>query len=62
MPIYEYRCNECGKKFDMLRGMADRDDDVICPKCGANKPKRMITSAFSRTGEGGSGGEVRMPT
>lgn len=32
MPIYEYRCNECGYEFEEYRGMADRYN-VNCPDC-----------------------------
>lgn len=48
MPIYAYRCRECGEKFELVRGMLSNDDDVICPKCGAIKPQRVISSIFSR--------------
>jgi len=25
MPLYEYRCQKCGKRFEMLRKMQDAD-------------------------------------
>ena len=33
MPIYDYRCVQCGHRFDLLRSMSSRDE-VKCPKCG----------------------------
>ena len=53
MPIYEYQCKKCGYKFDHLaRTLAD--DAKTCPKCGAKKPAKLISS-FS-TSEDSSGG------
>ena len=31
MPIYEYKCDDCGTKFEKL---VRRDDKVLCPECG----------------------------
>lgn len=43
MPTYEYECADCGP-FDMLRPVAQRDDELNCPRC--NRPsRRVIVSA-----------------
>ena len=34
MPVYDYKCPKCGHRFDLLRSMSARDEDVRCPKCG----------------------------
>jgi len=49
MPVYEYRCSSCGKKFAKLVGMvAGASSDAIeCPKCGGADVERLI-SRFSR--------------
>lgn len=52
MPIYEYKCEECGKTFEVLTKASNRDDEKKCPDCGSKKVKR----AFSVFGVGGSGG------
>ena len=33
MPLYEYRCNACSQTFELLRPMADRALQAICPGC-----------------------------
>jgi len=33
MPIYEYECEKCGLKFDLMRKIGG-DDGVSCIKCG----------------------------
>ena len=34
MPVYNYRCEQCGV-FDQIRRVAMRDEPASCPKCGA---------------------------
>ncbi|MFN7925961.1 MAG: zinc ribbon domain-containing protein [Bryobacteraceae bacterium] len=55
MPMYEYRCQECGDKFEQLRRMADADTNVICPRCASQKVVRLL-SGFATTGCGGGPG------
>ena len=33
MPIYEYECEKCGLKFELMRKIGE-DDGVSCIKCG----------------------------
>ncbi|SMP46513.1 FmdB family zinc ribbon protein [Anoxynatronum buryatiense] len=53
MPVYEYRCEECGHIFDQLRRMDEMDESINCPQCGSQHTKRKM-SVF---GVGSSGGE-----
>jgi putative FmdB family regulatory protein len=41
MPIYEYECADCSKKFEVRRGFHD-DDEVYCPVC-KGKGRRMFS-------------------
>ncbi len=34
MPIFEYRCEDCGTKFEKLVRRAGDASDVECPSCG----------------------------
>ncbi len=54
MPMYEYRCRECGQRFEMLRRMADADNDLECAECHSAKVERLL-STFAQGGCGGSG-------
>jgi putative FmdB family regulatory protein len=47
MPVYEYRCQACNKKFSALIGMTAEPDEERCPNCGASDTKRLI-SRFAR--------------
>lgn len=53
MPIYEYECPACGEKFELRRGITENDNEIKCPRCGAEKPRRVL-STFSTTSSGGS--------
>ena len=55
MPIYEYRCSKCSKQFEMIHGVSEKDLRIACPKCGATKPERVI-STFSCGGAKGTDG------
>ena len=56
MPIYEYKCSECGKVFSKLTFTVDAKAD--CPECKSEKTERIISSVSTMTGSksGGSCG------
>ncbi|OYT74027.1 MAG: hypothetical protein CFK49_00210 [Armatimonadetes bacterium JP3_11] len=43
MPVYEYRCQKCRKRFTKLLGIAERDNPQPCPACGAAESKRLVS-------------------
>jgi putative FmdB family regulatory protein len=47
MPIYEYQCTSCEEKYEMRRSISDNDDDIKCPKCGAERPRRVLSQFTS---------------
>lgn len=52
MPIYAFRCEACGHKFDRLQKLSDADP-VECPECGASSLKRQVTApSFRLAGSG----------
>jgi putative FmdB family regulatory protein len=48
MPIYLYRCRQCGHKFEMLRAMSAKDSELMCPECGARAPEKVIMPFYGR--------------
>ena len=53
MPIYEFRCAECGHEFEKLQKMSDPDPE-ICPECGKRGGiSRLISAAGFRLKGGG---------
>lgn len=52
MPIYAFRCAECGHHFDRLQKLSDPDPDT-CPDCGAHAVGRQLTApSFRLSGSG----------
>jgi putative FmdB family regulatory protein len=57
MPIYEYRCEECGKRSSALLGTYSSPDPV-CPHCGKPALRRLVsTFATVSSSEGDAGDE-----
>ena len=51
MPIYEYRCDSCAEKFEVLTRFAERDTAQVCPSCESTKT-RVLVSSFAVAGGG----------
>lgn len=54
MPIYEYRCKACDHVFEMLRGINDKDEEIICPACRRRGVEKLL-SLFSSSGAASEG-------
>src|SRR2546428_4087784 len=55
MPIYEYRCESCAGKFEVLTRFAERDHAQVCPACESTKTRVLVSSfAFASGGESSS--------
>ncbi len=55
MPIYEYRCDGCGKKSSALLPSFSSPDPV-CPHCGKAALRRLV-STFATVSSGDDGGD-----
>jgi len=52
MPIYEYRCPDCGHQFDVIQKFSD-DPITECPSCEASDVKKLLSApAFHLKGGG----------
>jgi len=50
MPMYEYRCRECGAKYEELVSSSQTtDSEVQCPECGKYQSEKLM-SAFASSG------------
>lgn len=47
MPLFEYVCRACGKRFTFLTGVVAENTDPTCPVCRSSDLKKLI-SRFSR--------------
>ena len=52
MPIYEYRCDDCGHELEKLQKMSD-PELTDCPSCSKSSLKKLISAAgFQLKGNG----------
>lgn len=52
MPIYEYRCEECGHQLEAIQRMSD-DPLKRCPACSQDTLSKQISAASFRLRGGG---------
>jgi putative FmdB family regulatory protein len=50
MPIYEYVCQSCQNKFDLMRPMSKMSDPAPCPECGGEGSRAISSFAFHGSG------------
>jgi putative FmdB family regulatory protein len=48
MPLYEYRCEGCGRQFEIVQAVSARAEDTSCPHCRATKATRLMSSFASK--------------
>ncbi len=46
MPIFEFRCKDCGRLFEVLFKSRDEKLKVTCPACNSKKSEKVL-SVFS---------------
>lgn len=62
MPLYEYRCPGCGRRFEVLQRIGEGGRELACPACGRPEPEKQHSTfasagldAVASSGCGGSG-------
>ena len=53
MPIYEYRCEECGKRSSALL-KSFTEPDPSCPQCGKPALRRLVSTFATARSESDS--------
>ena len=51
MPLYEYECDDCGHRFELIRKFSDPPVSV-CPACGGRVRKLVSSPAIQFKGTG----------
>ena len=54
MPIYEYRCEECGKRSTSLLPSYS-SPDPMCPHCGKAGLRRLVSTFATVSSDDGGG-------
>jgi putative FmdB family regulatory protein len=48
MPLYEYRCADCGNEFECLRSLSQMDSAVACPACRSARTQRKVSTFIAK--------------
>lgn len=43
MPLYAYRCTQCGHRFEKIQNFS-AEPELVCPKCGNATLERPLTA------------------
>jgi len=60
MPLYEYFCKGCGKRFDKMMRFSEVNNAPECPYCSSKETSKQI-STFASVGTG-SGASAQTST
>ena len=50
MPIYEYACQDCGARFEVIRPMKDADAPIGCTQCRGQHTGRQLSVFYAQSG------------
>jgi putative FmdB family regulatory protein len=43
VPIYEYRCEGCRRRFTRLVGVVAEETKLECPRCGSGEVRKLVS-------------------
>ncbi|RKX24815.1 MAG: zinc ribbon domain-containing protein [Candidatus Zixiibacteriota bacterium] len=52
MPLFEYKCNDCGHTFEEL--VSSHSQKISCPKCNSENAQRQLSAFATSAPRGGS--------
>lgn len=62
MPIFEYRCDECRRRFSLLVGVVAGTTELRCPHCGSEQLQKLISRFASPRSEEDALDDLADPT
>ena len=62
MPIFEFRCVECGDTFERLFIKSDERVEIACPKCNSGSLERVVSRTNYAMGAGPGGNTPKITT
>lgn len=43
MPLFEFRCEDCQRRFTLLVGVVAQPKEAVCPRCGGVRLRKLIS-------------------
>ncbi|MBW1850775.1 MAG: zinc ribbon domain-containing protein [Deltaproteobacteria bacterium] len=62
MPIFEFRCLDCGNQFEKLFMSSGEEVDLACPECKAEALERVVSKTNFTIGSGPGGNQPKITT
>jgi len=62
MPIFEFRCLECGELFEKLFISSNEKVDIECPECKSRTFERVVSGVSYVMGTGPGGSQPKIST
>jgi putative FmdB family regulatory protein len=62
MPIFEFKCLECGSLFEKLFINSDEKVDMSCPECQSRSLERVVSRTNYAIGTGPAGKQPTITT
>ena len=56
MPIFEFKCQDCGQAFEEFFAPGESGDDLKCPVCASMKVKKLLSACTTQI-SGSAAGE-----
>lgn len=53
MPLYEFYCKNCERRFDVRRTLSEGPDNVTCPMCAEANVQRVYTPVIAFSSRSG---------
>ena len=47
MPLYEYRCPDCGHEFEMMLRFSEASKTPACPRCESIRTHKKLSTVAS---------------
>lgn len=44
MPVFEYKCSDCNKKYEVYHKSVNKIEPVNCPECNSSNSKKLLSS------------------
>jgi putative FmdB family regulatory protein len=54
MPLYEYRCKDCGTEFEKRLSFSEADQLPACPECASAHTQKRLSRVVSFNAAGAS--------
>jgi len=58
MPIYEYKCQDCGETSEIFLHGLDNAQSIACPACGSERMEKLFSASYLLQAEIGAPGKT----